>query len=159
MELLEPIEATLTIYQSDSEASRMKMGDGGFRPAVNVQLAVDTESRAIVGVDVSSEGVDYEQSEPMREQADLAADAAELPVGESPALHAQHVAPAAPRITGSAHSAHRRPRRSWTPDMPERHTCPSCGESEALRGRPVQEDIELVMGGNMSRLMGVNAMA
>lgn len=48
----------------------MKTGDGGFRPAVNVQLAVDTESRAIVGVDVTSEGVDYEQSEPMRAQVE-----------------------------------------------------------------------------------------
>ncbi len=55
---------------TDSEASRMKMGDGGYRPAVNLQLAVDTESRAIVGVDVSGEGVDYEQSEPMRRQVE-----------------------------------------------------------------------------------------
>ena len=55
---------------SDSEASRMKMGDGGFRPAVNVQLAVDTESRAVVGVGVTGEGTDYEQSEPMRAQVE-----------------------------------------------------------------------------------------
>lgn len=55
---------------TDSESSRMKMGDGGYRPAVNVQLAVDTHSRAIVGVDVTGEGVDYEQSEPMREQVE-----------------------------------------------------------------------------------------
>jgi transposase len=55
---------------TDSESSRMKMGDGGFRPATNVQLAVDTHSRAIVGVDVSGEGVDYEQSEPMRQQVE-----------------------------------------------------------------------------------------
>jgi transposase len=53
---------------SDAEASRMKMGDGGYRPAVNVQLASDTESRAILGVSVTAEGVDYAQSEPMREQ-------------------------------------------------------------------------------------------
>lgn len=55
---------------TDSEASRMKMGDGGYRPAVNVQFACDTESRAIVGVDVTNEGVDYEQSEPMRQQVE-----------------------------------------------------------------------------------------
>lgn len=55
---------------TDAEASRMKMGDGGFRPAVNVQLAVDTRSRAIVGVDVTNEGTDYEQSEPMRQQVE-----------------------------------------------------------------------------------------
>ena len=55
---------------TDSEVSRMKMGDGGYRPAVNVQLAVDTESRAIVGVQVTDQGVDYEQSEPMRAQVE-----------------------------------------------------------------------------------------
>lgn len=55
---------------SDGEAMRMKMGDGGYRPALNVQIACDTQSRAIVGVSVTSQGVDYEQSEPMREQVE-----------------------------------------------------------------------------------------
>jgi transposase len=58
---------------SDADARVMKMADGGFRPAVNVQLAVDTDSRAIVGVDVSSRGVDNEQSEPMRAQVETRA--------------------------------------------------------------------------------------
>jgi hypothetical protein len=40
------------------EARRMKMPNGGFNPAVNVQLATDTESRAIVGIDVTFEGTD-----------------------------------------------------------------------------------------------------
>ena len=48
----------------------MKMGDGGFRPAVNAQFAVDTESRAIVGVDVSGEGSDKGLAEPMRQQVE-----------------------------------------------------------------------------------------
>ncbi len=49
----------------------MKMPDGGFRPAVNVQLAVDTESRAVVGVEVTNEGSDSAGlSEPMREQVE-----------------------------------------------------------------------------------------
>lgn len=56
---------------TDAEARVMKMPDGGFRPAVNVQLAVDTESRAIVGVDVTNEGSDSAGlSEPMREQVE-----------------------------------------------------------------------------------------
>jgi len=55
---------------TDAEVSRMKMSNGGFNPAVNVQLAADPESRAIVGVDVTNEGVDYEQSEPMRKQVE-----------------------------------------------------------------------------------------
>jgi len=53
---------------TDDQARVMKMPDGGFRPAVNVQLAVDTDSRAIVGVDVTSSGVDTGQAEPMRRQ-------------------------------------------------------------------------------------------
>jgi transposase len=53
---------------TDPEARVMKMPDGGFRPAVNVQFATDTQSRAIVGVSVSSLGVDNGQAEPMRAQ-------------------------------------------------------------------------------------------
>lgn len=53
---------------TDAEARVMKMGDGGFRPAVNMQFATDTKSRAIVGVSVSNAGVDNGQAEPMREQ-------------------------------------------------------------------------------------------
>jgi transposase len=51
------------------EARRMKMPNGGFNPAVNVQLATDTSSRAIVGVDLTFEGSDsVGLSEPMRQQ-------------------------------------------------------------------------------------------
>jgi transposase len=55
---------------TDAEVARMKMSNGGFNPAVNVQLAADPQSRALLGVGVTSEGVDYEQSEPMREQVE-----------------------------------------------------------------------------------------
>jgi transposase len=53
---------------TDAEARRMKMADGGTRPAYNVQLATDTKSRAIVGVKVVTAGNDKEQAGPMREQ-------------------------------------------------------------------------------------------
>lgn len=53
---------------TDAEATVMKMANGGFNPAVNIQFAVDTESRAIVGVDVSGEGNDHHLAEPMRQQ-------------------------------------------------------------------------------------------
>ncbi len=53
---------------TDAEASVMKMGNGGFNPAVNMQFAVDTASRAIVGVDVVNQGTDSHLSEPMRQQ-------------------------------------------------------------------------------------------
>jgi transposase len=59
------------VSTSDAEARRMKMPNGGFNPACNVQLATDTESRAIVGVEVSYEGSDSAGlSEPMREQVE-----------------------------------------------------------------------------------------
>lgn len=55
---------------TDAGARVMKMPDGGFRPAVNVQPATDTDSRAIVGVGVVGEGVDTGQLEPMRRQVE-----------------------------------------------------------------------------------------
>jgi len=59
------------VSTSDAEARVMKMPNGGFNPACNVQLASDTESRAIVGVEVSYEGSDSAGlSEPMREQVE-----------------------------------------------------------------------------------------
>ena len=55
---------------TDAGARVMKMPDGGFRPAVNVQLAADTASRAVVGVAVVNEGVDTGQLRPMRAQVE-----------------------------------------------------------------------------------------
>jgi hypothetical protein len=48
----------------------MKMANGGFNPAVNVQFATDTESRVITGVEVSAEGNDHHLAEPMRRQVE-----------------------------------------------------------------------------------------
>jgi transposase len=54
---------------TDDQAKVMKMPDGGFRPAVNVQIASDTQSRAILGVSVVDQGVDTtNQLQPMRQQ-------------------------------------------------------------------------------------------
>jgi transposase len=59
------------VSTTDPEARRMKMPNGGFNPAVNVQLATDTSSRAIVGVEVTSEGADsVGLSTPMRQQVE-----------------------------------------------------------------------------------------
>ena len=61
----------LRVSTSDAETRRMKMPNGGFNPAVNVQLATDTASRAIVGVEVSNEGYDSaDLSEAMRQQVE-----------------------------------------------------------------------------------------
>jgi transposase len=53
---------------TDADARVMKMGDGGFRPAVNVQLAAATGSQIITGVDVTNSGGDQGQMAPMVEQ-------------------------------------------------------------------------------------------
>ena len=64
-------EKELRVSTSDAEARVMKMANGGFCPAVNVQLATDTASRAIVGVEVSNAGSDSAGlSEPMRRQVE-----------------------------------------------------------------------------------------
>jgi len=63
----EQAKADVRVSTTDPEARVMKMGDGGFRPAYNVQLATDTESRVIVGVDVTNAGTDHAQTEPMLE--------------------------------------------------------------------------------------------
>jgi transposase len=59
------------VSTSDAEMRVRKMPNGGFNPACNVQLASDTESRAIVGVEVSPEGSDSAGlSEPLRAQVE-----------------------------------------------------------------------------------------
>jgi transposase len=52
---------------TDPEARRMRMPDGGFRPAYNIQIASDPSSRAIVEVDATNAGADTDQSQPLRE--------------------------------------------------------------------------------------------
>ena len=53
---------------TDPEARKMKMGDGGFRPAYNVQFATATGSLVIVGADVTQAGTDGGQMKPMVDQ-------------------------------------------------------------------------------------------
>jgi transposase len=53
---------------TDADATVMKMGDGGFRPAYNVQYATDGESQVIVGAELSTSGSDLGQMAPMVEQ-------------------------------------------------------------------------------------------
>src|SRR5512132_4689275 len=48
----------------------MKMPDGGFRPAYNVQFATATASQVIVGVEVETTGSDAGQMGPMADQVD-----------------------------------------------------------------------------------------
>src|SRR6266566_811725 len=64
-------EKELRVSTSDPEARVMKMPNGGYNAAYNVQVARDPQSRAIVGVEVSNQGYDSSGlSEPMREQVE-----------------------------------------------------------------------------------------
>jgi transposase len=50
---------------TDPDARRMKMGDGGFRPAYNVQFGSDCDALVIVDVNVEAVGSDAGLLEPM----------------------------------------------------------------------------------------------
>jgi transposase len=53
---------------TDPDATVMKMADGGFRPAYNIQYSTTTDSQVIVGVDVVTIGSDAGQMAPMVKQ-------------------------------------------------------------------------------------------
>jgi transposase len=54
--------------RSDPQARVMKMANGGFSPAYNVQFCTDVDSNIIVGVDVSQQGNDTGLASPMLQQ-------------------------------------------------------------------------------------------
>ena len=56
------------VSTTDPEATVMKMPDGGFRPAFNVQFATDTKTQVITGVEVTNSGSDLGEMLPMAEQ-------------------------------------------------------------------------------------------
>jgi transposase len=76
LEQLPQVEASKTakeknkarVSTTDPDARVMKMGDGGYRPAFNVQLATDTQTQIITGVDVTNSGGDQGKLAPMVEQ-------------------------------------------------------------------------------------------
>ncbi len=64
-------DPTPRVSTTDPDARVMKMGDGGFRPAYNVQLATTADhARVIVGVAVTGRGSDMGESTPMLEQVE-----------------------------------------------------------------------------------------
>jgi hypothetical protein len=56
------------VSTTDAEATTMKMPDGGYRPAYNVQFSTACQGQVIVGVDVVTEGTDQGQLPPMLDQ-------------------------------------------------------------------------------------------
>ena len=63
-------KAAVRASTTDPDSRVMKMADGGFRPAYNVQLMTDTQSQVIAGVDVTSLGNDQGQLKPMLDQVE-----------------------------------------------------------------------------------------
>jgi transposase len=53
---------------TDPEANVMKMADGGYRPAYNIEFSSACSSQVIAGVDVTTTGSDMGQITPMNEQ-------------------------------------------------------------------------------------------
>ena len=55
------------VSTTDAEARVMKMADGGYRPAYNIQLAADTGGQVIVGVEATTSGSDRGLARPALE--------------------------------------------------------------------------------------------
>ena len=53
---------------TDPEATVMKMADGGFRPAYNIEYSADTASLVIAAVEVTTRGSDAGQITPLNDQ-------------------------------------------------------------------------------------------
>lgn len=56
------------VSTTDPEARVMKMPDGGFRPAFNIELATDNKSQVILGASVTNHGTDANEAYPMLKQ-------------------------------------------------------------------------------------------
>jgi hypothetical protein len=56
---------------TDADAHVMRMGDGGYRPAYNAQLATDHDSQVILGVSVITTSADQGQALPVEDQIAL----------------------------------------------------------------------------------------
>jgi transposase len=86
---------------TDADSRVMKMGDGGFRPAFNVEFATATQSQVITVADATNSGGDQGRMAPMVEQHDerYARKPGEMRVG---------------RITFACRSRHTRSMRLWS---------------------------------------------
>ena len=84
---------------TDPDARHMKMPDGGFRPAYNVQLATTTAGGIIAGVEVTNQGNDHGELTPMVVQLErrygvkpqeVLADGGFVAVDDIETLHTDH---------------------------------------------------------------------
>jgi len=61
----DPAPRAVRVSTTDAEARVMKMADGGFRPAFNAQLVVDTSTQFIAAVALNNVGSDMNQMAPL----------------------------------------------------------------------------------------------
>jgi hypothetical protein len=61
-------EERIRASTTDPESRVMKMGNGGYNPAYNVQLATDVKTQVIVGMKVSNQEMDIGLASQMQEQ-------------------------------------------------------------------------------------------
>jgi transposase len=144
---------------TDPEATVMKMADGGFRPAYNVQFATDVDSQVIVGVDVITSGSDAGQMSPMVEQ--IRQRTGEVPaamlVDGGFAQHEEIEAMSAPAVGCTVYAPVPRPK---DPKV-DRHE-PKPGDSEAVaawRVRMATDASKLIYKGRAATAECVNALA
>jgi transposase len=144
---------------TDPEATVMKMADGGFRPAYNVQFATDVASQVIVGVEVITSGSDAGQMSVMVGQ--IRQRTGEVPsamlVDGGFAQHEEIEAVSDPKVGCTVYAPVPKPK---DPKV-DRHE-PKAGDSEAVaawRTRMATEAAKSIYKGRAATAECVNALA
>ena len=143
---------------TDPEATVMKMADGGFRPAYNVQFATDTQSQVIVGVDVLTTGSDAGQMAPMVEQIEARHETVppEYLVDGGFAQHDQIEALSAPEVGCTVYAPVPKPK---DPKVDRHAAKPSDSAAVAAwRGRMATEEAKTIYKDRASTAECVNAL-
>lgn len=143
------------VSTTDPDARVMKMADGGYRPAYNVHLATDVDSRVIVGVRTLNSGADQSQLGPMLDaiahrlgrlpQAQLL-DGGFVTKAEITAADARHVTVYAPPM--------QRPGRTRPPDAPLDGDAPAVA---AWRARMATDEAKTIYKARGATAEWVNA--
>ena len=144
---------------TDPEATVMKMADGGFRPAYNVQFATAVHGQAIVGVDVIASGSDAGQMAPMVEQVRerCGVTPAEVLVDGGFAQHDQIDAVSGPGVGCTVYAPVPKPK---DPKV-DRHA-PKPGDSDAVaawRARMATDQAKVIYKDRAATAECVNALA
>ena len=144
---------------TDPEATVMKMADGGFRPAYNVQFATAVDGQVIVGVDVIASGSDAGQLAPMVEQVRgrCGVTPSEVLVDGGFAQHDQIDAVSGPGVGCTVYAPVPKPK---DPKV-DRHA-PKPGDSDAVaawRGRMATDQAKAIYKDRAATAECVNALA